>query len=119
MALYSQQTEGHRSKASADRWTTRKVLGERNYWIPIVAFLPAVAAFSTIQANLRLYTADIGIDSQSTAFLMSLIAGTMIIGKLFFGALADRVDQRLLYWGAASILGLCMILLVGEQAIFL
>lgn len=107
------------SLQNAVHWTTGEVLRQRNFWIPIIAFLPAVAAFSTVQANLRLYTIDLGIDPQTTAFLMSLIAGTMIGGKLFFGSLADRVDQRILYWIAASILGLCMLLLIGQPSQFL
>ncbi|MBQ61517.1 MAG: hypothetical protein CMQ19_05515 [Gammaproteobacteria bacterium] len=98
----------------ATQWTTRKVLQSRNFWIPIIAFLPALAAFSTIQANLSLITADIGISQQKTALLMSIIAGSMIAGKLFFGGMADRWDQRLLYWIAASIMGLSIILLLTQ-----
>jgi len=98
----------------AVQWTTKTVLQSRNFWIPIIAFLPALAAFSTIQANLSLFAADIGISQQKTAFLMSIIAGSMIAGKLFFGGMADRMDQRILYWIAASIMGICMLLLMTE-----
>jgi cyanate permease len=102
--------------ASAPSWNTRRILKQRNFWVPVLAFLPAVTAFSSIQANLRLYTVDIDINPQSTAFLMSLLSGTMICGKLFFGFMADRVDQRLLYWIAALILGVCMVLLIGRPS---
>jgi MFS family permease len=102
--------------AIAPAWTTRRVFGQRNFWVPVLAFLPAVTAFSSIQANLRLYTVDIDIDPQSTAFLMSLLSGTMICGKLFFGFMADRIDQRLLYWIAALMLGVCMVLLIGRPS---
>ncbi|MBQ73765.1 MAG: hypothetical protein CMQ20_01930 [Gammaproteobacteria bacterium] len=102
------------SGGQAVQWTTIKVLRSRNFWIPIIAFLPALAAFSTVQANLSLITADIGISQQKTALLMSIIAGSMIVGKLFFGGMADRWDQRLLYWIAASIMGFGILLLMSQ-----
>jgi MFS family permease len=98
----------------AATWTIAQAMRSRNFWIPIAAFLPLMAAMGTVQANLRLYSADSGIDAASTAFMMSVFAGTTIAGKLLFGFLADRVDQRLLYWAATSILALCLLLLIGK-----
>ena len=49
-------------------------------------------------ANLVPYAQDIGITLQSAAFLISIVSLVMIIGKIFFGAMADRVDHRLLHY---------------------
>jgi MFS family permease len=102
--------------SEAPLWTTRAVLAQRDFWVPVLAFLPMIMAFSIVQANLRLYAADIGIDPQSTAFLMSLLSATMIGGKLFFGAMADRWDQRALYWLAAATMAVAMVLLIGRPS---
>ena len=100
--------------ADAPGLDTRTILGRREFWVTIFAFVPAIMAFSTIQVHLRLYTSDLGIDPQRTAFLLSVMAGTMICGKLFFGAMADRLDQRQLYWIAAALLAGSMIMLMDR-----
>jgi len=85
-------------------WTTRAILSERTFWVLVLAFTPMVTVFSGIQQNLRPYASDIGIDSKDTALLVSVFAGVMLGSKIFFGAMADRWDPRLLFWIAAAVL---------------
>jgi MFS family permease len=78
----------------------------------IVAFVPMVTAFSGIQQNLGPFARDAGIGDQQTAYLISIFSGVMIGGKIFFGAMADRFDQRLLYWLAVTTLAMSMWLMM-------
>ncbi len=79
-------------------WGSREILTSRAFWIPIVSLIPLNAAFGGVQFNLGAYMHDLGYSQATAAQLISLTAFTMIIGKLFFGALGDRVDHRRLLW---------------------
>lgn len=83
-------------------WTTAMILRQSSFWVPIGAFFPMLLAVSSIQANLAPFASDLGIDAPRAAGLMSALAGTMIFGKLFFGAMADRWDHRILFWISAA-----------------
>lgn len=83
-------------------WTTAMILRQSSFWVPIGAFFPMMLAVSSIQANLAPFASDLGIDATRAAGLMSALAGTMIFGKLFFGAMADRWDHRILFWISAG-----------------
>ena len=79
-------------------WRTKEILSCRAFWIPIVSLIPLNAAFGGVQFNLGAYMQDLGYTQATAAHLISLTAFTMIIGKLFFGAMGDRVDHRMLFW---------------------
>lgn len=83
-------------------WTTAMILRQSSFWVPIGAFFPMMLAVSSIQANLAPFSSDLGIDATRAAGLMSTLALTMIFGKLFFGAMADRWDHRILFWISAA-----------------
>ena len=63
----------------------------------MLSFLPLVTAFGSIQQHLRPYAETLGVDSMQTAVLISVFAAIMILGKLFFGTMADRFDHRGLF----------------------
>lgn len=88
--------------------TTASILRERNFWVMVVAFAPMVTAFGGVQQNLGPFARDIGIGDQQTSYLISIFSGVMIGGKVFFGAMADRYDQRMLYGLAVATLGVAM-----------
>ncbi len=95
-------------------WTTATILKERTFWIMILAFTPLVMVFGSIQQNLQPFAADLGIGKLDTAFLVSVFAGVMIAGKLFFGGMADRFDHRHLFWLAALALSVTTLLMMTE-----
>lgn len=91
-------------------WTIAEILKEKAFWIIVISFLPLVTAFGSIQQHLRPYAADLDLGSMQTAFLISVFATVMILGKLFFGMLADRFDHRWLFTCAVV---LCATVIVG------
>lgn len=97
-------------------WTTRAILSERAFWVAVVAFTPMMTAFGAAQQNFAPYTADLGIDARATSYLVSLMAIVMVGGKVFFGAMSDRVDHRFLYWLAVSVLVVSLVLMTRTPA---
>ncbi|MBQ61996.1 MAG: hypothetical protein CMQ19_07965 [Gammaproteobacteria bacterium] len=85
-------------------WTTKTILRERNFWAMILAFIPMMIAFGGIQQNLKPIASDLGIGTQDASYLVSIMAMTMIGGKLFFARQADYWDHRYLFWIAMVIL---------------
>lgn len=79
-------------------WTTKTILKEPAFWILVCALVPITIAFGAFSQNLDPFAGDLGIDAQSAALLVSTMALAMIVGKLFFGTMADRWDHRYLFW---------------------
>jgi len=71
-------------------------------------------AFSGVQFNLAAYAQDLGNSVSDSAWLISLMSLSMIGGKLFFGYMSDRLDHRSLYWIAAGLMILMLLLLQDE-----
>jgi len=97
-------------------WTTREILSTRNFWLPVIALLPLSMAFGGIQFNLAAYAQDLGNTLRNSAWLISLLSLSMIVGKLFFGFFSDRVDHRKLYWIAAAFMSMTLILIRGKPS---
>ncbi len=91
-------------------WTVSEILKDRVFWVIILSFLPLVTVFGSVQQHLRPYAGDLGIGSMETAFLISVFASVMIMGKIFFGLMADRFDHRMLFLTA---LGACAVVVIG------
>ena len=89
-------------------WTTMSILRERNFWVVILAFVPLLTAQGAVQANLAAFAIDLGTARELTPRLISLMAITMIAGKLFFGRQADRWDHRYLFLLAVALIGMVM-----------
>ena len=107
----SASNDDHASVVSNTRkWTTSEVLKEKTFWIVVLSFLPLITASGSIQQHLRPYADLLNIASMQTAFLISVFSSVMILGKLFYGILADRLDHRGLF---AMALLACVIVLLG------
>lgn len=81
---------------------TRELLSDRNFRILVIGFLPLTLTFNAVQMNLGAYAQDIGVTQQQAAWLVSQLSILMLIGKVLFGQISDRFDQRTLYWGLAG-----------------
>ncbi len=75
-------------------WTTLEALREPNLWvISIVAGLTFMGT-TGIMTHILAFGTDSGLDSTSAAWLLSMLAGGAVAGKLVFGWLADRLGER-------------------------
>lgn len=115
------EPEPERQRASGDLpgiefplHTTGSILRQRTFWVMIIAFVPMVTAFGGIQQNLGPFARDAGIADQHTAYLISIFSGVMIGGKIFFGAMADRFDHRMLYCLAVTTLAFALWLMTAS-----
>ncbi len=104
--------------ADGGHGSIKALLGNKNFQVMVLAFLPLTAAFSALQMNLGAYGQDIGITQAQVAFLVSLLSVFMLAGKLLFGRLADRFDHRYLYWGvvAGMVTAILVISLASDYA---
>ena len=92
------QTESRAARAepSSSSLTVLDVLAKRIFWLTVLVITPVAAAFGGAQQNLAPYAADLGVDAEAAAFLVSVMALVMIGAKVFFGTMADRWDLRIL-----------------------
>ncbi len=90
-------TETQGSQVEVKHWATTEILRERTFWVIIGAFLPLMMVFGSIQQHLRPIAGELGVGSMETAFLVSIFAMLMVVGKLFFGIMSDRIDHRYLF----------------------
>ena len=74
-------------------------------------------AFGTLQFNLGIIVQDIGLDGDVTAGLIALTSVSMVLGKLFFGVMGDRVDHRKLYWVANAATIVAVLLFMNAQSL--
>tara|TARA_B110000483_G_scaffold167632_1_gene198288 strand:- start:1574 stop:2335 length:762 start_codon:yes stop_codon:yes gene_type:complete len=93
-------------------WTTKEILTTSLFWLPFFGIAPLSMSFGALQFNLGIITRDIGLATEVTANLIALSSVSMVLGKLFFGMLGDRIDHRYLYWLANGI-GLLALALIA------
>lgn len=74
------------------------LLREPAYWGIALAFGLAWAVIGSLLSFFHLYTERLDIDAQASARVMALFSGVAVLGKLAFGAAAERVDRRWLVW---------------------
>jgi MFS family permease len=106
-------SQAHPEITEGRTWSTREILSNRTFWLIVIGFLPLMEMTTALVSNLALWTSDLGIGTQRTAFLMSLLSLMMILGKVTFGHLADRVEVRLLFFGAVGLLCVSLLLMTG------
>ncbi len=95
-------------------WPLSEILRAPAFRVTILAMLPINIAFGGVQFNIGAYAQDLGFGPERAALVISAIALAMIGGKFCFGALADRVDHRLLHSAAALGMLLGLLLVVGQ-----
>ena len=79
-------------------WHTRNILRSRNFWVLTVAFGLVLFSLSAVLVHLVAYADDLGIPRYRAAWVLSIAAGTGVLGKLAFGWLFDRFDPRIAIW---------------------
>lgn len=75
-------------------WSVPTLLCNRDFWFIVLAVAPTFAVSQSLLATLVPYAIDLEISPQRASALVSVLAFSSIIGKLTFGAIADRFDKR-------------------------
>lgn len=99
--------------AAPTRWTTAQLLRNRDFWIVVICFCALLMAYLPATYSLGVYAMDLGIPQQRAAWIASVGAIALGVGKFAFGRLADKFELQWLYWGAgagilASIIVVCV-----------
>ena len=83
--------------------TTADVFRHRGFWFMSLSLGLLFAAYSAVLANLGPYAQNLGHDQSAASTLIMVVAVAGFVGKLAFGAAADKVNLKLAL-GAAQLL---------------
>ena len=83
------------------QWSYRELLGNRNFWLLALGCGLLFGSDQALLASQVPYFQDAGISLSAAAMIASCMTLSAVAGKLIVGALADRVDLRLLFFGVA------------------
>ena len=78
--------------------TFAAILMVRRFWMILLAVVPISVVFASVQINLGPLAGDLNFEPRTVGYAVSLLSASMIVAKLSFGALADRIDYRFLLW---------------------
>ncbi|MGK0501041.1 MAG: MFS family permease, partial [Oceanicoccus sp.] len=74
--------------------STKAIIRSKEFWLLAITMGLMFSSYSVILSNLLPLVMVYEISSRDGAFLISIMAAVGIIGKLVFGAVADRIDMR-------------------------
>ena len=80
--------------AAGPEWQPGQLLRHRDFWCIGLSVGLTFAVTQSVLASLVPYATDAGVDGKQAALLVSSLSVCSILGKLLFGALAERVDKR-------------------------
>lgn len=106
---------------AAPAFDTRAALRDHNLWF--IAFATGVGFMisSSLVTHAVALATDAGVSPLRASWLLSLIAGGAVLGKVLFGSLADRVGERPAFYVSLlmQVAGLMAVMAVsGESALF-
>jgi predicted MFS family arabinose efflux permease len=84
-------------------WSARSALRTRNFWAISLAVALSFCANGAVLTHIIPHATDIGYEPQAAARVLALIAAMGVMGKLLFGWVTDRVDQRLALIACAAL----------------
>lgn len=99
-------------------WSAREILQTSRFWLPFLALVPLNMTFGALQFNLAHFAKDAGLVEGAAAQFVTIGALCMLMGKLFFGTLGDRVDHRVLFWIASAFMSAALLTLLFGHADF-
>lgn len=107
----SEYTSIMAADSDGKRWSTIDILRSPVLWITVAGFLPTNFVYQAVQSNLGPFAADLHVGLREAGFLIPVVGSGMLVGKLIFGTLADRIDNRLLFWSAVACLAASLLLM--------
>ena len=92
-------------------FSPREAVRSRDFWLIAVAFGLTVSGLSAILLHQIPYLLDQGVAPHVASWVLGGTAAVGVIGKLGFGTLIDRVDQRrvILFCFGLQALGVCVL----------
>jgi MFS family permease len=91
--------------------TAREAMRDPNFWRIALAFSLTVMGLSAILLHQIPLLIDLGVSASHAALALGATAGVGVVGKLGFGALLDRFDQRRVIVGCFLLQALGLLLL--------
>ena len=74
--------------------TAPEAMRDPNFWLIAAAFALTVMGLSAVLLHQMPLLIDLGVSPRHAAFALGATAGVGVVGKLGFGALLDRIEQR-------------------------
>ena len=96
-------------------WTAAQAFTHRNFWLIAAAFALTVMGLSATLLHLIIFLRDQGISTTHASWVLGATAGVGVIGKLGFGALLDRFEQRRVIMWCFGLQALGVLLLIGAR----
>lgn len=98
---------------SGGTWTFGRLLRTRNFWLLSCGAGILLGADQALLTSMIPYGTDAGLTPTQASLMVSSLTFSAILGKLVIGALADRIDKRLLFCAVAAcnFAFLCILLL--------
>ena len=103
--------------AAAQELTTKDIFRSLRFWIPVIGVVPLSMSFGAIQFNLGGLVRDLGAvnDLGLTSQLTGVMVVCMMLGKLFYGGVGDRLDHRFLFWIANSLTAIALAIVMAAE----
>ena len=99
-----------------ERWAIGKLARTRDFWLLTATVGILFSTSQSLLSSLVAYGSDRGFAPTQAAMLLSAVSLSSIVGKLLLGAMADRIDKRLLLSGVALLLGVFVVILLLHPA---
>lgn len=101
-------------QASVSRYTTRQLLGMRDFWVVAGIFGLAFASGTVMMVFLVPYGIALGIEPAWAGWLLTLRGCFGIVGRLVAGSLADRWHLRSLLWAVTAAQSALWLVMIGK-----
>ena len=96
--------------------STADILGHRGFWFMSLSLGLLFSAYSSVLANLGPYALNLGHDQSAASMLIIVVAICGLIGKLVFGAMADKINLKLGLFIAQALVFIGLLLLALEPS---
>ena len=96
--------------------TMPQIIRMRSFWLIGLSMGMVFASFATMLANLSPYAARLGVSDGGISTMIAVLSLAGLVGKLIFGASADRINLKYGLWSAHCLLLIAFSLLLLEPA---
>lgn len=96
-------------------WSARRTLSDRRFWIIAVVMGLNMCCNNGILTHMIPHVTDLGMSPERAAWVLSAGAGMGVLGKVFFGWITDRADQRLAVWFCSGLQAAGVLMLVHSR----